>query len=130
MRNFRSLALLADATLLPRLWCTGKDSNLRSPIGRQIYSLLPLTTRPPVPILLSPPDASFCASAPARRYPVDWERCLRGVTAEDRPVISRGEQAPPWNPGPTAKTLTLRARGPHCEPIELELAKGFEPPTV
>ena len=31
-------------------WCTGKDSNLRSPKGRQIYSLLPLTTRPPVPI--------------------------------------------------------------------------------
>jgi hypothetical protein len=34
-------------------WCTGKDSNLRSPKGRQIYSLLPLTTRPPVPIFSS-----------------------------------------------------------------------------
>ena len=29
-------------------WCTGKDSNLRSSKERQIYSLLPLTTRPPV----------------------------------------------------------------------------------
>ena len=26
----------------------GKDSNLRRPVGRQIYSLLPLTTRAPV----------------------------------------------------------------------------------
>jgi hypothetical protein len=29
-------------------WCTGEDSNLRSSKERQIYSLLPLTTRPPV----------------------------------------------------------------------------------
>lgn len=39
------------------LWCTGEDSNLRSSKERQIYSLLPLTTRPPVP---------FC---PAERNP-------------------------------------------------------------
>ena len=32
----------------PQQWCTGEDSNLRSSIERQIYSLLPLTTRPPV----------------------------------------------------------------------------------
>ena len=31
-------------------WCTGEDSNLRSSKERQIYSLLPLTARPPVPI--------------------------------------------------------------------------------
>jgi hypothetical protein len=31
-----------------RSWCTGEDSNLRSSKERQIYSLLPLTTRPPV----------------------------------------------------------------------------------
>jgi hypothetical protein len=30
-------------------WCTGEDSNLRSSKERQIYSLLPLTARPPVP---------------------------------------------------------------------------------
>src|SRR5215472_7905655 len=29
-------------------WCTGEDSNLRSSEERQIYSLLPLTTRSPV----------------------------------------------------------------------------------
>jgi|SRR5580698_906431 hypothetical protein len=33
-------------SLMP--WCTGEDSNLRSSKERQIYSLLPLTTRPPV----------------------------------------------------------------------------------
>ena len=32
-------------------WCTGEDSNLRSSKERQIYSLLPLTTRPPVHII-------------------------------------------------------------------------------
>ena len=30
------------------VWCTGEDSNLRSSKERQIYSLLPLTARPPV----------------------------------------------------------------------------------
>jgi hypothetical protein len=33
---------------LKKSWCTGEDSNLRSSKERQIYSLLPLTTRPPV----------------------------------------------------------------------------------
>src|SRR5262252_1738954 len=31
-----------------KIWCTGEDSNLRSSEERQIYSLLPLTTRSPV----------------------------------------------------------------------------------
>src|SRR3954447_14191896 len=31
-----------------KLWCTGEDSNLRSSGERQVYSLLPLTARPPV----------------------------------------------------------------------------------
>jgi hypothetical protein len=31
------------------LWCTGEDSNLRNSNEWQIYSLLPLTARPPVP---------------------------------------------------------------------------------
>ncbi len=35
---------------LPNPWCTGEDSNLRSSKERQIYSLLPLTARPPVHI--------------------------------------------------------------------------------
>src|SRR5262249_53743491 len=33
---------------LNKSWCTGEDSNLRSSEERQIYSLLPLTTRSPV----------------------------------------------------------------------------------
>jgi hypothetical protein len=41
-------ALAPRFTLKPKLWCTGEDSNLRSSKERQIYSLLPLTTRPPV----------------------------------------------------------------------------------
>jgi hypothetical protein len=41
----------ASSNVLPQRynpWCTGEDSNLRSSKERQIYSLLPLTTRPPV----------------------------------------------------------------------------------
>src|SRR6202021_830942 len=39
-----------DPSRIPTLntWCTGEDSNLRSSKERQIYSLLPLTARPPV----------------------------------------------------------------------------------
>ena len=33
---------------LPELWWRGQDSNLRSPSGRQIYSLVALTTHPPL----------------------------------------------------------------------------------
>ncbi len=35
-------------------WWTGEDSNLRSSKERQIYSLLPLTARPPVHNLTEP----------------------------------------------------------------------------
>ena len=35
-------------SIVPIPWCTGEDSNLRSSKERQIYSLLPLTARPPV----------------------------------------------------------------------------------
>jgi hypothetical protein len=40
----------APAALAPAssLWCTGKDSNLRTSEEGQIYSLLALTTHPPV----------------------------------------------------------------------------------
>jgi hypothetical protein len=40
-------------------WCTGEDSNLRSSGERQIYSLLPLTTRPPVRIPVLPVSTHF-----------------------------------------------------------------------
>ena len=79
------------------LWCTGEDSNLRSSKERQIYSLLPLTTRPPVPsspadrklcrsLTLFPPRRGlFSASTPARRTlrKIGALR-LSGSTAEDR----------------------------------------------
>ena len=35
---------------LSLLWWAGKDSNLRSASARQIYSLMPLTPRPPTHI--------------------------------------------------------------------------------
>src|SRR5213078_3687895 len=38
--------------MLKKSWCTGEDSNLRSSKERQVYSLLPLTARPPVRFFL------------------------------------------------------------------------------
>src|SRR4029077_3609291 len=58
-------------TIHSSLWCTGKDSNLRTSEEGQIYSLLALTTHPPVqncrtvrPLL----PASLPASLPTIRH--------------------------------------------------------------
>ncbi len=48
-----SFMLPASCFQLPSNWCTGEDSNLRSSKERQIYSLLPLTARPPVRTLVN-----------------------------------------------------------------------------
>src|SRR5580692_8954001 len=52
MRAFQSCAIIRLRILAhsspSQQWCTGEDSNLRSSKERQIYSLLPLTARPPV----------------------------------------------------------------------------------
>src|SRR5437016_1313629 len=47
----------------PNLWCTGEDSNLRSSKERQIYSLLPLTTRPPVHLTEPAPHYKLLAGS-------------------------------------------------------------------
>ena len=39
-----------------KLWWTGEDSNLRSSKERQVYSLLPLTARPPVRVKATLPN--------------------------------------------------------------------------
>ncbi len=48
----------------PIFWCTGEDSNLRSSKERQIYSLLPLTARPPVHFRRELPRSRFQNSSP------------------------------------------------------------------
>ena len=60
-------------------WCTGEDSNLRSSKERQIYSLLPLTARPPVPIFweLSPPTPA-CALRSRANLSLGPLRCIQG----------------------------------------------------
>src|SRR6185437_14399218 len=45
-----SASRIAKPLTTQKTWCTGEDSNLRSSKERQIYSLLPLTARPPVPV--------------------------------------------------------------------------------
>src|ERR1700720_86674 len=89
-------------------WWTGEDSNLRSSKERQIYSLLPLTARPPVhnhpgnknlspgtSIQLIPPleqPTRYASSAPLPRIGSRPENLRHfgvctssGITAEDRP---------------------------------------------
>ena len=83
------------ATANPYFWCTGEDSNLRSSKVRQIYSLLPLTTRPPVH-----PDSrasrSYCSRPLALLAPFQrslrhspYIRGLRGKTAPALWLCSR-----------------------------------------
>jgi hypothetical protein len=86
-------------------WCTGEGSNLRRSKDRQIYSLLPLTTRPPVPnhptdedLSVGTPVQSPCTPrfnplqrvnsahpAPPGKSPAHRSLHLSGITAEDRP---------------------------------------------
>ena len=71
------------------IWCTGEDSNLRSSEERQIYSLLPLTTRSPVR-----------CTEPASRAP---KATTRGLLQELRTLRPR-------------ITLALKRRSLHASP--------------
>ena len=123
-------------------WCTGEDSNLRSSKERQIYSLLPLTARPPVPNHpsdedLSPgtlpapsvnplPGALSNASHSAHQAPPGEPPAIRsmhlsGIAAEDRP----GAQ----NTSCTGQFF-LTVSDSVSRFLQVELAKGFEPPTL
>src|SRR6185437_6033225 len=54
-----SASRIAKPLTTQKTWCTGEDSNLRSSKERQIYSLLPLTARPPVPCHPNDQNLSF-----------------------------------------------------------------------
>ena len=41
----------AFKSFLLAYWCRGEDSNLRRALARRVYSPVPLTTRPPLPVL-------------------------------------------------------------------------------
>ena len=59
-----------------KTWCTGEGSNLRRSKDRQIYSLLPLTTRPPVhkyPAPLKTPDSAH--QSPSGANPAFCNAC-------------------------------------------------------
>ena len=61
-----------------KVW-RGQDSNLRRPEGRRVYSPLPLTTRPPLPTLLSPKTISknsgtYSFSSPNHTLNISWRR--------------------------------------------------------
>jgi hypothetical protein len=87
----------------PNGWCTGKDSNLRTSEEGQIYSLLALTTHPPV----QKPDTSGSASpampAPGRAREAP---CVAAGTRNDRRTEMRAK-----NPS---------ARTPHLEKFLME----------
>lgn len=56
-------------------WCTGEDSNLRSSKERQVYSLLPLTARPPVHF----PEGSASGGCALASGPRETTRAKRSV---------------------------------------------------
>jgi hypothetical protein len=82
-------------------WCTGEDSNLRSSKERQIYSLLPLTTRPPVPIHPSKQRslAFLPALYPLRRSAPKSHRLTRKITGSQGACVS-AESSPRPSPAP------------------------------
>ena len=108
-------------------WCTGEDSNLRSSKERQIYSLLPLTARPPVHSRrpLAPglrkkvlTHTAHSADAFPRRnlegsFTSGWNEC-GGIFRAGLKAIS---------------SVRLPARAVSANGA-MELAKGLEPPTV
>jgi hypothetical protein len=150
-------------------WCTGEDSNLRSSKERQIYSLLPLTARPPVPICPSvkKPGAGnstqlcagcrlphpFSVAAAAEKGGKPSHPCQNSIPlihlrrTPQLPVdlrnfptfrlkwIRRGVKARPlllsrlFVSGPPAGQL-LPLSSPVPASVLVELAKGFEPPTL
>ncbi len=103
----------------PQIWCTGEDSNLRSSKERQIYSLLPLTTRPPVRraarsgLKSNLPNASFAGIAP------QLHQAAKTKTNHVPEIFLE------WS-----VLLSRPALRPACWRSKLELAKGFEPPTL
>ena len=130
-------------TIHSSLWCTGKDSNLRTSEEGQIYSLLALTTHPPVqncrtvrPYL---PYPAFLADIHATEDRSD------GFSAKLRMTIEKVKNR-------KAREYTLARKHhtwkiPYGVPLEnsvkppprrisclpepmLELAKGFEPLTL
>jgi hypothetical protein len=125
MRALQSLAFIRLRVLAhsspSQQWCTGEDSNLRSSKERQIYSLLPLTARPPVHShpsdktlpqgtsnQLIPPirqPTRYASSAPFQRigsrpeYLRHFGVCTsNGITAEDRPGASKKSARRPMQP--------------------------------
>jgi len=73
-------------------WCTGEDSNLRSSKERQIYSLLPLTARPPVPN--HPSDERPVAGDPAQLFPAPKATHAPGLQHTHSRIGSRPERPP------------------------------------
>ena len=104
-------------SILQTAWCTGEDSNLRSSNERQIYSLLPLTTRPPVHIL----SPLSCAN------PSGF--AARSALAGHFSGIIRSELTSVGSPRRRG-TKSLLPPAPSAMVSEVELAKGFEPPTL
>ena len=50
-RTLYQLSYNGLSSVYGNFWWTGEDSNLRSSKERQVYSLLPLTARPPVRVI-------------------------------------------------------------------------------
>src|ERR1700719_92620 len=112
MRKRDSRCIAARPPLLD-CWCTGEDSNLRSSKERQIYSLLPLTTRPPVHNLPKPSPATQ-------------------ATHQSPGIPGRNDNWLMWSHcGGQCLMLHLLLLETGVRKLrKLELAKGLEPPTV
>src|SRR3954465_3301871 len=109
---------------LKQIWCTGEDSNLRSSKERQIYSLLPLTTRPPVQSLKL---QAFCQRHKTKRASIAPLSKLPN-RIKDKPRSEK--KSLEWSVRLKSYQVAC-VYFPCCvEALILELAKGLEPPTL
>ena len=69
------------------LWWTGQDSNLRSPSERQIYSLVVLTTHPPVPVQLR--FILFLPTSTKAKSSIHYVKPERGLEPTNLPITNR-----------------------------------------
>ena len=91
-----------------KLWCTGEGSNLRRSKDRQIYSLLPLTTRPPVQN--HPTDEDLSAGTPLKP---PWRRmpCRKSPNQLPAPASQKSLQHTPRRPGNVPDLRSMHLSG-------------------
>src|SRR5580658_7154737 len=108
--------------LATQIWWTGEDSNLRTSIDGQIYSLLPLTTRPPVRTRSH--FNLWSGRRESNPRPTAWKAVTLPLSYS-RPLLGPSHEARV----PSQSFFPLGPRAFSLGPVFLEPMTGIEPVT-